>query len=267
MIPVVGLGTWEIGGRMSSDSTRDKEDSESLRLGLELGMTMIDTAEMYGAGHSEEVVSRVLKGWSGPVFVASKVSPSHFHYDDVLRSARMSLDRLGVEKMDLYQLHWPNSRIPIGETMRAMEKLVEDGITRHIGVSNFSVDQLIEAQAALSREKIVSNQVEYSLIDRSIEKNLLPFCQRESVTIIAYSPLGQGRIPRDKGQEFKVLDQVASEHRKSRSQVALNWVLRNENVVTIPKASDKQHVRENAEAVSWNLSSKDLDRLDSAFPV
>ncbi|HYY90705.1 MAG TPA: aldo/keto reductase, partial [Candidatus Dormibacteraeota bacterium] len=225
-IPVVGLGTWEIGGRMSSDSSRDQDDVEALRLGLELEMTMIDTAEMYGSGHSEEVVSKVLKGWTGPVIVASKVSPSHFRYDDVLRSARMSLDRLGVDMMDLYQLHWPNSRIPIEETMRAMEKLVKDGMTRHIGVSNFSVEQMREAQTALSRGKIVSNQVEYSLIDRSIEKNILPYCQREGITVIAYSPLGQGRIPRGRGGEFKVLDEVAAEHGKSRSQVALNWVLR-----------------------------------------
>ena len=266
-IPVVGLGTWEIGGRMSSDSSRDEDDVEALRLGLELEMTMIDTAEMYGSGHSEEVVSEALKGWTGPVIVASKVSPSHFRYDDVLRSARMSLDRLGVERMDLYQLHWPNSRIPIGETMRAMEKLVRDGMTRHIGVSNFSVDQMREAQTALSREKIVSNQVEYSLIDRAIEKDILPHCQREGVTVIAYSPLGQGRIPRGRGGGFKVLDEVAAEHGKSRSQVALNWVLRKDNVVTIPKAGDKQHVKENSESVGWKLTAKDLERLDSAFPA
>ena len=252
---------------MSSDSSRDQDDVEALRLGLELEMTMIDTAEMYGSGHSEEVVSKVLKGWTGPVIVASKVSPSHFRYDDVLRSARMSLDRLGVDMMDLYQLHWPNSRIPIEETMRAMEKLVKDGMTRHIGVSNFSVEQMREAQTALSRGKIVSNQVEYSLIDRSIEKNILPYCQREGITVIAYSPLGQGRIPRGRGGEFKVLDEVAAEHGKSRSQVALNWVLRKDNVVTIPKAGDKQHVRENSESVGWKLSGKDLERLDSAFPA
>jgi diketogulonate reductase-like aldo/keto reductase len=265
-VPVVGLGTWGIGGGMRSDSTRDEEGVEALRTGLELGMTLIDTAEMYGAGHSEEIVSRVLKDWEKPVFVASKVSPSHFAYDDVLRSAKKSLERLGLKRMDLYQLHWPNPQIPIGETMRAMEKLVKDGLTLHIGVSNFSVEQMIEAQAALSRERIVSNQVEYGLADRSIEEDILPYCQREGMTVIAYSPLGQGRIPRGKGGPFRVLDEIAAEHRKSRSQVALNWVLRKESVVTIPKAIDKAHVRENADVVGWSLTVRDLDRLDKAFP-
>ncbi len=265
--PVVGLGTWEIGGRMSSDSSMDEEAVAALRLGLELGMTMIDTAEMYGAGHSEEVVSRVLSDWSRPVFVASKVSPSHFAYDDVLRFARRSLERLKVKQMDLYQLHWPNSRIPIGDTMRAMERLVKDGMIRHIGVSNFSVEQMKEAQEALSRERIVSNQVEYNLVDRSIEKDVLPYCQREGVTVIAYSPLSQGRIPKGRGSVFKVLDEIGFKHAKSRSQVALNWVLREELVVTIPKAIDEHHVRENAGVVGWKLDSDDLERLDGAFPA
>jgi diketogulonate reductase-like aldo/keto reductase len=214
-IPVLGLGTWEIGGRMTGDSSRDDEAIEALRLGLDLGMTLIDTAEMYGGGHSEEVVARVLKGWDKPVYLASKVSPSHFGYDDVLRCARKSLERLKVKRMDLYQLHWPNSRVPITETMRAMEKLVKEGGTRHIGVSNFSVEQMVEAQAALSKEKIVSNQVEYSLVDRSIEKDLLPYCQKEGITVIAYSPLGQGKIPRGRGEAFRALDKIAAKHVKA----------------------------------------------------
>ena len=265
-IPAVGLGTWAIGGGMNADSSRDRDGADALRLGLDLGMTLIDTAEMYGAGHSEEVVSMVLRDWEKPVFLASKVSPSHFAYDDVLRSARKSLDRLGVKSMDLYQLHWPNSRIPISETMRALEKLVHDGLTRHIGVSNFSVEQIREAQAALSKERIVSNQVEYSLVDRSIESQILPYCQKEKVTVIAYSPLGQGKIPNGKGASYKVLDMIAAEHQKSRSQLALNWVLRHDSVVTIPKAVDKSHVKENAGVVGWQLSRDDYDRLDQAFP-
>src|SRR5881628_2719084 len=136
------MGTWEIGGGMMNNASRDEESIEALKLGLELGMTLVDTAEMYGAGHSEEVVSRALEDWRKPVFVASKVSPSHFGYDDLLRSARRSLERLRMKKMDLYQLHWPNPRTPITETMTAMEKLVGDGMARYIGVSNFSVVQM-----------------------------------------------------------------------------------------------------------------------------
>jgi diketogulonate reductase-like aldo/keto reductase len=264
-IPEIGMGTWGMGGGMHTDPSRDAEAIEALRLGLDLGMTLVDTAEMYGAGHSEEVVSKALEDWPKPVFVASKVSPSHFAYDELLRSARKSLDRLRVKKMALYQLHWPNSRIPISETMKAMEKLVQDGMVRHIGVSNFSVAQMGEAQAALSREEIVSNQVEYSLVDRAVEEEILPYCQHQKITLIAYSPLGQGRIARGRGGPFKVLDEIAARLGKTRSQMALNWLLQHESVVVIPKASNKKHVVENAASSGWKLGAKDFQEIDRAF--
>ena len=264
-IPVVGLGTWGIGGEMGPDSSRDEAGIEALRLGLDLEMKFIDTAEMYGAGHSEEVVARALEGRLDRVFVASKVSPRHFAYDDVLNAARRSLKRLGLKQIDLYQLHWPSSKIPIAETMRAMEKLVKDGLTRYIGVSNFSVEQMREAQQSLSREKVVSNQVEFSLIDRSVEARILPYCQKEGLTLIAYSPLGQGKIPRGQGSSFKVLDEIAGKLGKSRNQVALNWVLQHDSVVAIPKAADMDHVKENADVAEWKLGSEDYQRLAKAF--
>src|SRR5467141_986970 len=183
-IPIVGQGTWGMGGEMGSDPSTDKVSIEAIRLGLDLGMNFIDTAEMYGAGHSEEVVAQALEGRREGVFVASKVSPRHFAHDDVLRSARMSLKRLNRKQMDLYQLHWPNPNIPIEETMRSMEKLVKDGLIRFIGVSNFSVEQMKEAQESLSHEKIVSNQIEYSLVNRSPEAGVLQYCQKEGVTVI-----------------------------------------------------------------------------------
>ena len=264
-IPEVGMGTWGMGGGMHADSSRDSGSIEALKLGLELGMTLVDTAEMYGAGHSEEVVSKVLEDWRKPVFVASKVSPSHFGYDDLLRSARKSLERLRMKQMDLYQLHWPNPRVPIVETMKAMEKLVRDGMARYIGVSNFSVDQMREAQAALSTEEIVSNQVEYSLVDRAVEETILPYCQREKITLIAYSPLGQSKIAKGRGGPFKTVDEIATRLGKSRSQVALNWLLRHESVVVIPKASDKKHVVENAAVSGWKLSTKEFQEIDKTF--
>ncbi len=264
-IPVVGLGTWGIGGEMGPDSSRDEAGIQALRLGLDLEMKFIDTAEMYGAGHSEEVVARALEGRRDRVFVASKVSPRHFAYDDVLAAAKRSLKRLGLKQMDLYQLHWPNPRTPISETMKAMEKLVDEGLIRHIGVSNFSVDQMKEAQQSLSHEKIVSNQVEFSLINRSVEAGILQYCQKEGLTLIAYSPLGQGKIPRGRGSSFKVLDEVAEKLNKSRNQVALNWVLRHDSVVAIPKAADTDHVKENAEVAEWKLGSEDYQRLAKAF--
>jgi diketogulonate reductase-like aldo/keto reductase len=264
-IPVVGLGTWGIGGEMSPDPSRDETGIQALRLGLDLDMKFIDTAEMYAAGHSEEVVARALEGRRDRVFVASKVSPRHFAYDDVLAAAKRSLKRLGLKQMDLYQLHWPSSKIPISETMRAMEKLVKDGLTRYIGVSNFSIEQMKEAQQSLSHEKIVSNQVEFSLIDRSVEARILLYCQKEGLTLIAYSPLGQGKIPRGRGSSFKVLDEIAGKSGKSRNQVALAWVLQHDSVVAIPKAADVGHVKENAEVADWKLDKEDFQNLAKAF--
>ena len=264
-IPGVGLGTWGIGGEMGPDSSRDEAGIQALRLGLDLEMKFIDTAEMYGAGHSEEVVARALEGRRDRVFVASKISPRHFAYNDVLEAAKRSLKRLELKQMDLYQLHWPNPRTPISETMRAMEKLVNDGIIRHIGVSNFSVEQMKEAQKSLSHEKVVSNQVEFSLIDRSVEAGILQYCQKEGLTLIAHSPLGQGKIPRGRGPSFKVLDEIAEKLGKSRNQIALNWVLQHDSVVAIPKAADTNHVKENAEVAEWKLGSEDYQRLAKAF--
>ncbi len=265
-IPVVGLGTWGIGGEMSPDPSRDEVGIQALRLGLDLDMKFIDTAEMYAAGHSEEIVARALEGRRDKVFVASKVSPRHFAQDDVLAAAKRSLKRLGLKQMDLYQLHWPNPKIPISETMRAMEKLVSDGLTRYIGVSNFSVEQMKEAQESLSHEKIVSNQVEFSLIDKSAETRILPYCQKEGLTLIAYSPLGQGKIPRGRGSSFKILDEIAGKLGKRRTQVALGWVLQHDSVVAIPKAADPEHLKENAEVADWKLASEDYQRLAKAFP-
>src|SRR5436309_14523877 len=167
--------------------------------------------------------------------------------------------------MDLYQLHWPNPRIPISETMRAMEKLVSDGLIRHNGVSKFSVDQMKEAQQSLSHEKVVSNQVEFSLIDRSVEAGILQYCQKEGLTLIAYSPLGQGKIPRGRGSSFKVLDEIAGKLGRSRNQIALNWALQHDSAVPIRMAADTDHVVANGEEVAGKLGSDDFQRLGNAF--
>ena len=264
-VPVVGLGTWGIGGESRPDPSHDPVGIQALTYGLDLKMSLIDTAEMYAAGHSEEVVGQALQGRRDKIFVASKVSPRHFAYDDVLAAAERSLKRLGLKLLDLYQLHWPNPNIPIAETMKAMEKLVADGLTRYIGVSNFSVEQVKEAQQSLSHETIVSNQVEFSLVDRSVESTILPYCQKEGLTLIAYSPLGQGKIPNGRGGPYKVLDSIAAKHGKSRNQIALGWVLSHESVVAIPKAATMTHVKENSEAADWKLASADYDALDRAF--
>jgi diketogulonate reductase-like aldo/keto reductase len=265
-IPVLGLGTWGIGGFSSKHLGGDDEAVRALRLGFELGMRFIDTAEMYGRGHSEEVVAKAVDAQRESVFIATKVSGENLSYEHVLRSCESSLKRLQTSYLDLYQVHWPNPSIPIVETMKAMERLVTEGKVHHIGVSNFSLAQTREAQAALSKTILASNQVEFSLLDRSIEQDLLPFAAKEHITIIAYSPVARGRIAeggRDK--RWQLLEKIASKYDKTRSQVALNWLIVKEPVVAIPKAVRLDHVKENAGAAGWMLSKDDQDALKDAF--
>ena len=265
-IPVLCLGTWGIGGFSSRHLGGEDDQVRALELGLELEMRFIDTAEMYARGHSEEVVAKAVKAQRESVFLATKVSPEHLSSDAVLRSAEASLRRLETKQIDLYQVHWPNPRIPIHETMKAMERLVEEGKVRYIGVSNFSVQQTREAQEALSKNDLTANQVEYSLLDRSIEEDLLPYAAKEHITIIAYSPLAKGLIPqRGSDERLRLLDQIASRYSKTKAQVALNWLLSKGQVVAIPKAANLEHVKENAGAVGWKMNAKDLSALDEGF--
>ena len=265
-VPVLGLGTWGIGGLSNSRRGGEEDDASALRLGLELGMRFIDTAEMYGHGHSEDVVAMAVGEERESVFMATKVSAENLGYEHVLRSCEASLKRLKTNYIDLYQVHWPNTRIPIRETMKAMELLVEDGKVREIGVSNFSVKQTREAQEALSRKTLVSNQVEYSLVERSIEGDLLPYCEKERVTIIAYSPIARGHLAGGgRDDRSRTLDTVAQKYGRTRTQVALNWLICKENVVAIPKASNLEHVRENAGGAGWRLKPEDQEALSKAF--
>lgn len=265
-IPVLGLGTWGIGGLGRRSDTRDLESIEALRLGLKQGMRFIDTAEMYGAGHSEEVVAKALELDREKVFVATKVSAEHLSFDGVLRSCNSSLSRLKTSYIDLYQIHWPNPRIPITETMKGMEQLVTGGKVRQVGVSNFSVKQTREAQEALSKIRLASNQVEYNLTNRSIETELLPYCMKEQITIIAYSPIAGGQIPKGgRGERWHILDQVASKYGKTRTQIALNWLIAKIPVVAIPKASSLEHLTENVGALGWRLSPNDEHSISQAF--
>ena len=194
-IPVLGMGTWGIGGFSSRLFGEEDNVICALQLGLELGMKFIDTAEMYGHGHSEEVVAKAVKNQRDEVFIATKVSGEHLAHDDVLKACEASLRRLDTNYIDLYQVHWPNYRIPISETMKAMERLVAEGKVRYIGVSNFSVRQTRDAQESLSKSELASNQVEYSLAERSIEEDLLPYAQKEHITIIAYTPVAKYSLP------------------------------------------------------------------------
>jgi diketogulonate reductase-like aldo/keto reductase len=265
-IPVLGLGTWGMGGLSTKRLGGEGEAVRALQLGLELGMRFIDTAELYAAGHSEEIVAEATAAQRENVFIATKVSAENLTYERVLRSCEGSLRRLRTSYVDLYQVHWPNPSIPITETMRAMERLIEQGKVRQVGVSNFSVKQTLEAQAALSKTEITANQVEYSLMDRSIEGDLLPFAAKEHITVIAYTPVARGEFASGgRGERWQLLDRIAAKYAKTRIQVALNWLIVKDPVVAIPKAGRLDHVRENAGAAGWRLSEEDQAALSSAF--
>ena len=252
-IPSIGIGTWKMG-------ENPKEDVAALKAAINHGMNFIDTAEMYG---SEWIVGKALEK-EKEVFLATKVSPNHFRYDDIIKSCDASLRNLGVKHIDLYQLHWPNHSLDIKETMRAMEKLVDDGKISYIGVSNFTVKEMLDAQEALKKYDIVSNQVEYSLLMREIERQLLDFCTKNKITVIAYSPFGSGALFSSKYRGvLEALERIGAKHRKTATQVALNWLISKKQVVAIPKAGDRNHAIENAGAWGWKLSREEMSELNS----
>jgi hypothetical protein len=250
-IPAIGLGTWKI-------PERSKEGLDAILEGLNAGARFIDTAEMYA---NERLVGKAISRFDADVFLATKVSPHHFRHDDLIRACDASLDRLGVKCIDLYQLHWPNHSVPIKETIGAMEMLADAGKIRHIGVSNFTVEEMIEAQTSMKRYEIISNQVEYSPFSREPEGGLLQFCQKEHITLIAYSPLGRGQIFREK-KAMGLLGKISATHGATEAQVILSYLISKENVVAIPKSSNKTHVKENVSCVDLRLSEMEIKELD-----
>ncbi len=254
-VPEIGIGVWRYSGGV-----------EPLRRAIELGAALIDTAEVYG---TEEVVGQAIEGVRERVFIATKVSGAHLRHDDVLRAAQASLRRLQCSIIDLYQIHWPNSAVPIQETMRAMETLVDRRMVRYVGVSNFSLAELRAAQAALNNYPIVSNQVLYNLNRREIETGLMPYCERNRITIIAYTPLDDGRlaqIPRLRANKaLRVLARIAAEAGKTPAQAALNWCLSRPGVIAIPKSNHVARVEENCAASGWRLTPAQIEELDAAF--
>ncbi len=264
-LPVIGMGTWMIEGR-SRDAER--RAIEALHLGLDLGMSHIDTAEMYGNGRAEELVANAVDSQRQHVFLVSKVMPSNASYEGTLKACERSLKRLNTEFIDLYLLHWPSSQHPIEETMRAMEELVDEGMIRFIGVSNFDVEQLTEAQQSLKKYRIACNQVLYHLAYRGIELELLPYCAENSIAIVGYSPFGHGNFPSSHSRGGKVLAEIAKRHNRTVRQVALNFLTRHPNLFTIPKAGNPDHVRDNSGAVGGlTLTDEDIAAIDKMFPL
>ncbi len=253
MIPEIGLGTW-----------RYKGGVEPLRKGIELGASLIDTAEGY---YTEDVVGEAIKGTREKVFIATKVSGRHLSYDGVLRAAEDSLRKLEMDYIDLYQVHWPNPSYPLRETMRAMGELADRGIVRFIGVSNFDVDELEEAQSYLHNHPIASNQVLYNLNRREIEIDLIPYCEERGISILAYTPLDDGKLARNPAtnKRMRVLKDIAKEIGKTMGQAALNWCTSQERVIAIPKSDSVSRTIENCGSSGWRLSEDQIKRLEEAF--
>ena len=262
-LSVLGQGTWQI----STRGAPAEEAVEALRRGVELGMTHIDTAEMYGNGEAEKLVGRLLRDGGvrrDQVVLASKVLPQNASYAGTLEACERSLRRLGTDVLDLFMLHWPGSH-PIAETMRALEKLVDDGRVRALGVSNFDVEELEAARGALRHHPLAFNQVLYHLQERSIEQALIPYCEKHRILVVGYSPFGQDRFPT--GARVRVLVDIGKAYGKTARQVALSFLTRKPITVSIPKSQQRAHTEENAGGAGWRLDDEELRAIDEAFPV
>jgi diketogulonate reductase-like aldo/keto reductase len=262
-VPLIGQGMRLIENGIDSNAIN------TLEIGLDLGMTNIDTAEMYGNGKTEELVGQAITGRKREdIFLASKVLPSNVSFEGTIKSCKNSLKRLKTDYLDLYMLHWPSYQYLIFQTMKAMEKLAKDNLIRLIGVSNFDIEELQQAEQALQNERIACNQVLYHLGYRAIEKRILPYCTTHGIAVVGYAPFGHGDFPSPKSVKGKVLEVIANRHGRTPRQVALNFLSLHSNVFTIPKTSHPERVRENSESVGdWNLTDEDIDEIDRVFPV
>ena len=262
-MPVFGIGTWMLGGDSETDPDNDDAgDIAAIRAGLEHGLTHIDTAEMYAAGHAEELVAEAIKGYDrSKLFIASKVWNNHFSYEDVQKAAENSLKRLKIDYLDLYMIHKPNDEVPLEETIRGLDKLVERGLIKNIGVSNFAVPRLAKAQT-LSANKIVVNQVHYNLICREPETSgLLEYCQQNDVMLSAWRPLDKGGF-----MNASLLTDLSEKYMKSPAQIALNWLISQPNVVSMSTMRSLAHLEDNLGALDWQMEESDIKLLRAQFP-
>jgi diketogulonate reductase-like aldo/keto reductase len=262
-VPALGQGTW----RMGENRRAHKDEVAALRLGIELGMTLIDTAEMYGEGSAEKVVADAIEDQRDRVFVVTKVYPHNASRTELPKACERSLKRLRIDAIDLYLLHWRERRTQLAETVEAFEKLRTAGKIKHWGVSNFDVDDMEELRSIENGANCAANQVLYNLENREIESGLLPFLYQLSTmnyqpVVMAYSPVGHGRGL----LENATLKKIAKSHDATTSQIALAWVLRQPRVITIPKASNEKHVRDNVRSIEIKLTNEDLADLDREFP-
>jgi diketogulonate reductase-like aldo/keto reductase len=257
-VPVLGQGTWGMGEKKS----RHAEEVAALRLGIEVGMTLIDTAEMYGEGGAEKVVADAIEGQRERVFVVTKVYPHNASRMELPKACERSLKRLRIDAIDLYLLHWRGRTSPLEETVETFEKLRSAGKIKRWGVSNFDVDDMQELLSIENGCNCAANQVLYNVEHREIEFDLLPWSQKNEIPIMAYSPVGH-----DRGLlENKTLKKIARRHDATSGQIALAWVLRQPGVIAIPKASNEEHVRDNVRSIEIKLTGEDLADFDHEFP-
>ena len=256
VVPALGQGTWHFAEHRS----RRRDEIASLRLGLDLGLTLIDTAEMYADGEAEVLVGEAIEGRRDEVFLVSKVLPENAGRDDVVRACERSLRRLRTGHLDLYLLHW-RGNTPLDETVQGFEALIGAGKIRSWGVSNFDVLDMQDLYNLYGRAEVATDQVLYNLMRRGIEFDLMPWCFKRGIPMMAYSPIEQGRLLQN-----SVLMHVAARHDVTPAQVALAWVLRKSGIIAIPRAGQPAHVRDNRRALDLKLSANDLDELDLAFP-
>lgn len=254
-IPALGQGTWFFG----EDAAAAGDEVASIRLGLDLGMTLVDTAEMYGDGGAEVVVGEAIAGRRDEVFLVDKVLPYHATRRGTVRACEASLDRLGVEHIDLYLLHWRGG-VPLADTIAGFDDLLAAGKIRYWGVSNFDVDDMRRLAGAPHGEQVQTNQILYNLTRRGPEYDLLPLLRDGGVPAMAYSPIEQGRL-----LGHPVLGELAPRHNATPAQIALAWVLRTDGIIAIPRSANLAHVRQNAAARDVRLSAEDLRALDAAF--
>jgi diketogulonate reductase-like aldo/keto reductase len=254
-VPALGQGTWQ----MAETASRRKQEIEALRLGVELGMTLVDTAEMYGEGASEELVAEAIVGERDRLFLVSKVYPHNASRQGVVQACERSLRRLKTDRLDLYLLHWRGS-VPLEETVAGFEELRRSGKIRHWGVSNFDVGDMEELLRVPAGENCAANQVLYNVTRRGPEFDLIPWMTEQRMPLMAYSPIEQGRLPRG-----GVLQRIGQKYGASPFQIALAWLLQTPDVIAIPKASSSDHVRDNHRALEIRLGPEDLEAIDAEF--
>ena len=263
-VAAIGQGTMGIGGFFGRAEDNDSECIRLLRLGIDLGMTVIDTAEVYGDGHAEELVGRAVAGVRDKVTIVTKFSAEHSRAADVIAAAERSLKRLATDYIDVYMPHWPNPQIPVVETLEALDRLVAAGKVRHIGLSNFGAADAAQAVVQLHHGSLACLQNEYSLIERSVEDAILPFCARQRITLMAYSPYCQGKLLTPT-RRTEPLFAMAADYGISAAQLALAWLLRSASVLVIPKAAHEENLRSNAAVLELKVAQADLEALSLAF--